>query len=84
MITVIGEKGLTFSHQQDFPKTATCICGGEGRIAFVAKELSGEEKYVCDLLKNEVPGGLWPHDAIAVAVYFCKKCLKPIAIFNQG
>lgn len=69
MITVIGEKGKTFSKQNDFPENATRICGGEGRIVLVA---------------YEGKGGFWPHDAIAVAVYFCKKCLKPIAIFNQG
>ncbi len=83
MITVLGKKGVTFSYQNDFPIIATCICGGEGRLAFVAYEGSKEESYVCDMYGNKIDEK-WPHDAIAVAIYLCKKCLKPIAIFNQG
>ena len=83
MITVKGEKGITFTHQADFPLIATCICGGEGRIAFVAYEGAKEESYVCDLHRND-KDDMWVHDAIAVAIYLCKKCLKPIAICNQG
>ena len=28
--------------------------------------------------------GYWLHDACAVAVYFCKKCLNTTALYNQG
>ncbi len=80
-----GETGTKFSHQEEFPLSATCICGGEGRMAFVVYERAGINKvsYICDLHKNE-PGNMWVHDAVAVAVYLCKNCLKPIAICNQG
>jgi hypothetical protein len=27
---------------------------------------------------------LWPHDAIAVATYFCEKCLEPTSLYNQA
>lgn len=84
MITIIGPKGCVFSHQDEFPEKTACVCGAEGRIAFVAYEGSKEESYVRDLHESTEARGLWPHDVIAVAVYLCKKCLKPTAIFNQG
>lgn len=85
MKMALGETGLKLSHQGEFPLKATCICGGEGRIAFVVYERPGVEgaSYIYDMHKNE-PGNMWVHDAIAVAVYLCRKCLKPIAICNQG
>ena len=84
MITVKGEKGVEFSQQDNFPLTATCSCGGQARIAFVAYEETGEESYVYELHKNNGKGDFWVHDTIAVAVYLCKKCLKPVVICNQG
>ena len=94
MEIIKGEKGVSFSHQHDFPLTVTCsrpvaerlsssICGGEARIAFVAYEGTKEESYVCDMHENK-EGERWVHDAMAVAIYLCKKCLKPVAICNQG
>ena len=83
MIIRKGEKCVSYSWQQDFPKTATCICGGEARIAFVAQEQTGEEFYIADLHVNLI-NNKWPHDAVAVAVYFCGKCLKSVAIMNQA
>lgn len=84
MITVLGKKGVTFSHQDDFPETTECTCGGNAEIAFVAYEGCKEQAFVCDLHTNPEGGDLWPHDAIAVAVYICTKCLKPVAVLNQG
>jgi hypothetical protein len=84
MEVVIGEKGLGNSWQNEFSPTATCECGGKARIAFVAMENSREGDFVADLHENEGKGGFWPHDAIAVAVYFCKECLNPVAVFNQA
>ena len=84
MEIAFGETGTKFSHQGEFPLSATCICGGEGRMAFVVYERSGHgTSYICDMHKNE-PGNMWVHDAIAVAVYLCRKCLKPITICNQA
>jgi hypothetical protein len=70
-------------------------CNGESRLAFVAYEAMGNDrttpgKFVADLHPNiSKPGKgrrkeLWLHDACCVAVYFCKKCLKPTAMYNQG
>ena len=81
----VGETGTKFSHQEEFPLSSKCICGGEGRMAFVVYERRGYEgaSYIYQMHDNE-PDNMWVHDVIAVAVYLCKKCLKPIAICNQG
>ena len=80
----IGTKGLKNSWQAPFPETTKCPCEAEARIAFVATEGVGEKEYVSTLHRNECENGYWPHDAIAVAVYFCKKCFKPVVLWNQG
>jgi len=87
MEAVIGKKGKTLSHQGDFPEATLCLCGGVSEIAFVAYEGSEEEQYVHNLSVAEFSdetGNLWPHDAIAVAIYICRKCMKPVAILNQA
>ena len=84
MITVLGKKGRVFSHQDDFPVVTECTCGGEAQMMFTAYEGRGEKNYVCSLYENRPDGKLWPHDAIAVAVYLCGDCMKPVAVFNQG
>jgi hypothetical protein len=89
----IGEDGLDATWQAPFPETTKCTdCGGESRIGFVVFESpNGEmksdtpEKFVSELHKNDPDGtGYWLHDCCAVAVYFCKKCLNPTALYNQG
>jgi len=81
-------KARKFSFQDDFPKVTKCKCGGESRLGFVAHETEEPKgaRYVCHLYENK--GGMgddyWLHDACAVAVYFCKKCLQPTALFNQA
>ena len=87
----IGEEGLTESFQVEFPKTTECVhCKKESRIGFVACEdhPKGDRKeieFVCNLHQNDPNGeGYWLHDACAVAVYFCKGCLKTTALYNQG
>lgn len=48
------------------------------------KDLNGQP-FVCSLHENDPKGeGFWLHDCCAVAVYFCKKCLSPTALYNQG
>ena len=89
MKVTLGEDGLSKTWQDDFPNTIyCCYCHGEARIGFVAHEgLDGEklkEKFVCDLHPNEGKGGYWFHDCCAVAVYFCRNCLQPTALSNQG
>ena len=86
----LGESGLGMTYQEAFPPTTPCCrCGAEARIGFVAIEgLSDPEsprKYVCNLHDNDPDGeGFWLHDACAVAVYFCRKCLEPTALYNQA
>ena len=86
MRVFLGEKGLKETWQEEFPKTTKCVhCKGESRIGFVAGE-GGEEKrgnYVSNLHENK-PKSMWLHDACAVAVYFCKECLEPTALYNQA
>lgn len=83
MIVLTSSKAVVFSHQDDFHETAVCTCGGECRLAFVVYEESKKESYICEKYRNE-PGSMWPHDAIAVAVYICKECMKPISVMNQA
>jgi hypothetical protein len=90
----IGSKGLKNSWQTPFPETTKCCdCGGESRIGFVVHEDFGIEEdagqtdsqFVSDLHQNDPNGeGYWLHDVCAVAVYFCKRCLNPTALYNQG
>ena len=42
-----------------------------------------KEQFVCDIHNNDSEN-YWLHDCCAVAIYFCKKCLNPTAISNQG
>lgn len=82
------QKVRQLSFQDEFPKTTKCRCGGESRLAFVAHEMdenSEQEggKFVCQLYDNK-PNVMWLHDACAVAVYFCEKCLEPTALYNQA
>lgn len=89
MNVTIGRAGLCKSWEQAFPEeTKCCRCPGMARIGFVAherikEEVSGKE-LVADLHKNEGEGGHWLHDCCAVAVYFCKNCLNPTALYNQA
>ena len=83
----IGEKGLKQSWQDSFPKIVKCHkCGSEARIMFVGQEHYPEDKgkFICELRKNGGEGAYWVHDAIAVAVYLCKKCFEPNIILNQA
>jgi hypothetical protein len=84
MKITIGKEGLDQTHQSKFSEKTSCECGGVARIAFVCCEGSGEESYICDLHNNEGFGGFWPHDAVAVAIYFCKKCSNTVALYNQA
>jgi len=84
MNVTFGKEGLDKSWQLPFPETTECCrCKGESRIGFVAHEGPGEADYLCNLHPNEGKGGYWLHDACAVAVYFCRNCLFPTALYNQ-
>ncbi len=83
--TASETKKITF--QDDFPTTTDCCrCDGESRMAFIAHETDEPKKakYVCQLWKNDFGKKSWLHDACCVAVYFCKKCLEPTALWNQA
>ena len=97
MEVTLGKEGLDRTWQGEFPEeTPCCECGGKSRIGFVAHEgMSGADRpiyprdfnqFVCDLHENEGSDGgdFWLHDCCAVAVYFCKECLKATALYNQG
>lgn len=88
----IGKKGLELTFQASFPEEVLCKACSDAtvpktvmaRIAFVAAEESGEEEYVCKLHQNEGNGSFWPHDAIAVAIYFCPECRVAVTLWNQA
>ncbi len=78
---------LTF--QAEFPETIKChrCKKGHAKLAFVAHETQQKitDLAVCDILDTTgKKGGLWLHDRCAVAVYFCRDCLNPTALYNQG
>ena len=71
-----------FSEEMDCP-----YCNGKARFAFVSHEEGPEEEdgFVCDKYENDPEDkGYWPHDSVAVAVYICKDCMKPVADMNQA
>ena len=73
--------------QSEFPKeTECCKCKSPARLAFTMIENRDQKKYISDLYPNLMSEGgpAWMHDACAVAVYFCTKCLEPTALANQG
>lgn len=92
MKVTIGLKGVSKTWQDDFPDKVACSCGGKSLLAFVAHEgIDKDDKYkkgkkfVSGLLHTTgQKGGLWLHDACAVAVYFCRNCLQPTAKYNQA
>ena len=79
-----GLEGLTF--QDPWPVTVPCVhCGGIARPAVVLTEKAGKGALIADLHDNDPDGeSFWVHVACAIAVYFCKKCLKPTALMKQG
>ena len=82
------EEAVKYTWQNEFPITTECLrCKGESRLGFVAHETERkpEDGFVCNLYPNDPDGeGFWLHDACCVAVYFCKKCLEPTALYNQA
>ena len=93
MEVTIGKEGLSKTWQTEFPEeTKCCNCVGVARIGFIAHEGMSNQPtvlgelpvYVCSLHPNEGKGSYWLHDCCAVAVYFCKECLQPTALYNQG
>lgn len=89
MKVIIGEEGVTKTWQEEFPKETKCVhCGGVSRIGFVAHEGMGENlsqsEYICSLHPNRGKGEYWLHDCCTVAIYFCKECLEPTALYNQA
>ena len=85
MDIVKGLQGRKSTWQADFPETTKCCrCSETARFAFTAMEEREESKtYICDMYPN-VAGARWPHDAVAVAVYFCTECLETTALYNQA
>ena len=83
METKIGKNATTLTFQNDFPETINCTCGGEAKIALVMQEGPGDDP-ICELYENEGKGGFWPHDCIAVAIYFCKECCNCLTKWNQA
>ena len=91
MKVTLGQEGLSKTWQDDFPETVECCrCKKEARIGFVAHEAIDEtveegRPFICNMYPNHYKDGeAWMHDCCAVAVYFCKACLHPTAIYNQA
>jgi len=84
----IGAKAKDVTFQEEHPLIVPCSqkgCKGNAELALAVREGSNEKSYVRDLHDNDPTGaGLWPHDAIAVAVYICRKCLGVTARMNQA
>jgi len=97
MQNYLGKTGLEKSWQLPFEENVLCVhCGSNSRIAFVCfednhvpqAEVDVGQPFVCNLYPNRLAegGAFWPHDAIAVAVYFCEKlCAGGVtAVYNQA
>jgi len=93
MKSLVGPGAEKKTWQADFPLTIPCSkegCNGTAELAFTSYEGLDEdnrapETFVYDLKEQTgKPGGLWLHDACAVAIYFCRTCLKATAEWNQG
>lgn len=83
------QEAMHVTWQDPFPETTECLkCHGECRLGFVTHEFDTEQgkgNFLCDLYPNDPDGdGYWLHDACSVAVYFCRKCLEPTALYNQA
>lgn len=86
MEIVKGTLGIGKTFQAPFPLTTICErCEKIARIAFVTAEGPEETEYISGFHDNEVDS-FWPHDAIAVAIYFCtdQKCGTGTVLWNQG
>ncbi len=81
----LGETGLEASWQEPFRKTIKCQnCGKIAKIMFVGFE-EKEKEYVCNLRKTTgKKGGLWLHDACAIATYLCPHCFEVTTELNQA
>jgi len=86
-----GPEGLKMSWQTKFPKTVKCEkCGKSCRHAMTVQEIAAEkgslstDDFVAAKHRNEGKGGWWPHDVIAVAVYFCRDCFHAQVEWNQA
>lgn len=84
MKVVIGKKGTSSTWQQDFPETMLCDCAGRADMALAVIEEGDEQEQVSNLHNSTSKEGFWPHDVIAIAVYFCRKCCKPLIKYNQA
>ena len=88
MKATLGEKGLAQTWQKKFPKTTPCCkCVGTARIAFVAHEglvFRDREPYLYQIHKNAGRGKRWVHAQTSFAVYLCRECLEPTALYNQA
>ena len=86
MKITLGKEGLKDTFQDDFPEEIHCCkCDGTARIGFVGIEEGGLGlPIIANLHPNEGKGGYWLHDCCVVAVYFCRNCLEPTALYNQA
>lgn len=87
---ILGEPGRKNSWQQEFPKETKCAyCDKKARFGFSVferwknKTYDPKEKFLCNLHQNE-KGNYWPHDVVAIGVYFCPKCYKTTSLDNQA
>lgn len=85
-IALSGDRARSW--QGPFPDvTECCRCGSPARIAISVSERLNPKDTSDRLLYKAHPNkehAMWPHDAIAIAIYLCMECLEPTALFNQG
>lgn len=69
------------TYQQPFPQATPCAyCKVEARPLMVVDDDEG-------LIQGQglfITSGIWPHDCMAIALYFCPKCGEITAIWNQA
>ena len=87
----IGNKGVDASWQGPWPETMECVhCGAEAELIMTAMEMTGGDASICRIHDNDPPRlnpegeGFWPHDSVAIANYFCRKCFKITSDINQA
>jgi hypothetical protein len=83
MQVYVGDNSIGITYQNTFETSIKCDCGGSAHIACVVDDDQGEISKL-----REVNGfneeELWIHDSCAIAVYFCKRCMSCITLYNQA
>ena len=86
----LGEAGTEKSWQAAFPAHTKCQHCGSDRCFLIVNyyEGHGSKEFLCKMHHNDASDphgeGYWPHDAVAIAVYFCRDCAECSTLWNQA